>query len=435
MKTAMKGIAAGCAIAFAFSAQAAEVGSGTLTLTETSIDFSNDLIFGVNVTNVAEITCIDPVLACDQFALTVDLPEDLGVYFPTALMRIVLDDANSITGVDDFDLALYDGAGNQIASSGNLPGEPETASAVAMGGVNNYTVEIIHWLVLGGGYTLDIDLDLGIPSDDVTDAELAAWIEENTSGAGLYADSRAADACVMPGEVLLEDPSGDTGFLLTADVAGLPIDHFDLQELSVFQTGTYLDPEDPALIAFRLKVASLDVLLQPNTGYYTSFSAPGGMKYAARMDVDDQGEVSFYTYLVSPGGLEGDGPSDGRFAEAGSERPAASASHYDGNGEIVIYARPQDIGLFEPGDSLSGFNAASIMGVDGVVVSIADTPDQMPDGLGRSGAKFTWLSSEECAPEATTTTSRGLAVSSRGGATGGLLLLMFGLFGLTRRLR
>jgi len=435
MKTSIKGLAAGCAFAIACNAQAAEVGSGTLTLTETSINFTNGPIVGTNVTNAAEITCIDPVLACDQFALTIDLPDDLATYFPTALVRIVLDDVDSITGADDFDLALYDGSGNQIASSGNLPGEPETASVVARGGVSDYTVEVIHWAVVGGSYTLDMDLDLGIPSDDVTDAELAAWIEENTSGAGLYANARAADACTVPGEVLLEDPSGDTGFIATAGIVGLPVDHFDLEELSVFQTGTYLDANDPALIAFRLKVASLDLFLQPNTGYYTSFSAPGGIKYAARMDVDDQGDVSFYTYLVSPGGLEGDGPSDGRFAEAGSERPAASASYYDGSGEIVIFARPQDVGLFEPGDSLTGFNAATIMGVDGVVVGIADTPDQMPDGLGRSGAKFTWKTAEECAPEATTTSSRGLQINPRGGATGGMLLVMLGLFGLRRRIR
>ncbi len=430
MRKTLSGFATGLLLALGSHAQAAEVGSGTLTLTETSIAFSNDLIVGTNATNAAGVQCIDPVLPCDQFALTVDLPEDLSTYFPTALIHVVLDDAGSLTGADDYDLAFYDADGNIIGESGNLPGEPETASTVGLGGINTYTVEVIHWLVLGAGYTLDIDLDLGIPSDDVSDEELAAWIDQNTGGEGLFANSRALETCTMPGATLLEDAGGDVD-PLALGLANVPVDTLDLQELSVFQVGSIEDPNDPPLIAFRLHVASLEMGFLPNSAYYTSFKV-GGATYGVRLSVDEQGSVSYFSYVPSG---NNDGGVDGRFVTAGSERPASSQSYYD-DSEIVIFVRPQDIGLYEPGQMLEGFNAATTLsvGVPGVGGLISGTMDEMPDGLGRSG-EFTYLSDEECAVDADegSTESRRLPATVRGGATGGLLLVMLGLFGFTRR--
>ncbi len=432
MKHTYTGLASGLLLALSLTTQAAEVGGDTLTLTETSIEFRNDLIVGTNVTNAAGIQCVDPVLPCDQFALTVDLPEDLGVYFPTALIHVALNVDNSFTGVDDYDLAFYDGAGNVIGESGNLPGETETASTIALGGINNYTVEIIHWLVIGGGYVLNIDLDLGIPSEDVSDEELAAWIAANSDGDGvMLAGSRAADTCTMPGAILLQDASGDVDpFAL--GLASIPADNFDLQELSIFQVGSIDDPSNPPLIAFRMQVASLATGLFPSTAYFSSFKV-GGATYGVRMAVDGQGTASFFSYVP---GENNDGGVDGRFVSAGSERPANAQSYYDDT-EIVIFVRPQDIGLFEPGQKLTGFNAATTLSVGVSGAGVSGTMDEMPDGLGRSG-EFTYLSDEDCAmdsDESTTTTSRRLEAGTRGGAMGGLLLVLMGLFGFARRRR
>nr|MBV6628758.1 hypothetical protein [Oceanococcus sp. HetDA_MAG_MS8] len=417
--------AAACAGAPAY---AAEVGSGTLTLSTMDLSFGGGPIVGTNATNAAGPDCIDPVLPCDQYALSADLPEDLNAFFPTALIRVTLGPTQNLSGADDYDLRLLDGSGNVLGESTSATAN-EAVSTIAFGGERDYTVEVIHWLVVGGSYEANIELSLGQPSADKTDEEIAAWFAEN--GGDEMAESRAMESCTAPGLILLTDASGDVDPLdLTG--SGFPISDLDLTELSVFQTGSTENPEDPALIGFRFKLESLTQPI-PGSAIYASFS-PGASQtvFGVRMAVDQQGAVSFFSYVA---GANNDGGVDGRFVEAGSERPANSASTFDASGEVVIFVRPQDIGLLNPGETLTGFNAATTIGVSDPVVGVgvAGTADTMPNGLSRSGI-WTFMSDEECAADAEEeAASRSLSSAVNGGGSLPLMTVLFGLLLLGRR--
>jgi len=173
-------------------AHSAEVGSGTLTLSETSFTFEGGPIVGTNATNAAEgLECMDPILPCDSFALTSDLPAELAEFFPTSLIRVLLGPTDSPTGADDYDLQLLNADGDVIAES-TSEGAVEGVSVVALGGVNDYTVNVVHWLVVGGSYSATIELSLGLPSEDKTDEEVAAWLEENGASPMMRARAIAA---------------------------------------------------------------------------------------------------------------------------------------------------------------------------------------------------------------------------------------------------
>lgn len=181
-------VAAFCAVSIAHSA---EVGSGTLTLAENTFTFGGGPIVGTNATNAAGLECTDPLLPCDQFALTVDLPEDVAEYFPTALIRVLLGPTDNPSGADDYDLQVLDSGGNVMAES-TSEGPVEGVSVIALGGMNDYTVNVIHWLVIGGSYSASIELSLGIPSEDKTDEEVAMWLDENGGTSEMLARSRAS---------------------------------------------------------------------------------------------------------------------------------------------------------------------------------------------------------------------------------------------------
>ena len=420
----------GAALAWTSWSHAADLGSGTLNLAETTIQVSGGPVVGTNAGDAAGARCIDPVFPCDTFTLTVELPEDVSEFFPTALVRVTMQPEDNPSTADDYDLFLYDDAGNELASS-TSPGGTEGVSTIAFGGSRGYLVEFVHWLVVGGTWSGEMTLSLGAPSEDKTDEEIAAWLEEN--GGSTEAAARAAEACTMPGTVLLTDNSGDVNPLGIVPGAALPIPDFDLTEMSVFQVGSTEGPDDPSLIAFSMQVGGLETLgtLVPNSAYFISFSpAATGSIFGVRMAVDDQGSPTFFSYLAGP---NNDGGIDGRFVEDGTERPAAPQSYYDASGEIVIFVKPQDIGLLGPGEQLTGFNAASIFGA-GVpgVGGVAGTMDEMPDGLGRAGI-YTYLSDEDCGADAVAAASRGIGSDLRGGATGLWLLVLAGLLGLRRR--
>lgn len=422
-------IAIACVSAPAF---AAEVGSGTLTLSSMDLSFGGGPIVGTNATNTVGPDCIDPVLPCDQYALRADLPEDLTDFFPTALIRITLGPTQSLSGADDYDLRLIDGNGNVLGESTSETAN-EAVSTIAFGGERDYTVEVIHWLVLGGSYEANIELSLGQPSTDKTDEEIAAWFAEN--GADQAAEARAIEACTAPGLTLLEDPAGDGGVLIT----GAAFDFLDITDVSIFQQGTPNSEDDPLLIGFRIKVASLASGPIPNTTYFTSFiTGFGAIPRGARMEVDTQGSVNFSSYVV---GLDNDGERLGQFAEDGSVRPAAPGSFFDPSGEIVILVPAADIGILAAGDEIRDFNASSILfagtpPIDLVgSVGVSFQGDAVPDDLASRQGRYVIQSEEECLADDDAATSRSLAPLSGGGALGSatLALILLGL-GLRRRL-
>ncbi len=94
------------------------------------------------------VGCADLSEACDDFALTVDLPANYATTNPAA--KIVIDlvwDPQQA----DLDLALLNAAGEQILSSGSAPGTPEHLEFPATQGLTTYTVRITAFV--GGGAT------------------------------------------------------------------------------------------------------------------------------------------------------------------------------------------------------------------------------------------------------------------------------------------
>ncbi|MGB1557758.1 MAG: hypothetical protein ACPHCJ_08220 [Oceanococcaceae bacterium] len=407
---------AAAAVALCLSAGpllAADMGGGTLTIHETELSFSNGPVIGVNPTNQGPDGefCPDPQFSCDVFALTIDVPEDMTRYFPTAAFRVILTLEESPTGVDDFDLSLLDADGNIMSNSGNLPGEGESVAAQALNGLNEYTVRVVNWAVAGGTYKVAIDLSLGAPSDELTDEEIAAWFEEN----GGSSDSRdLLAACAAPGVQVLSDASGD---------GSTPIPGQDLRSLHVFQTTA---EDGTERIGFQLEVDDLTQLM-PQTTYFASFEAYGDVR-GVRMVVDQEGLYRFESYVV---GEDNDGEREGHFAD--STRPAQADSNYTSDGLITIYTAPTDVLLFEPGNTLSGFNAGiiSTVGMEGTG-SLALNGDAMPDGLSRQGS-FEFRSAQDCQQDAPSASGRDLQGALRGGANGGLLILLLSLLGLRRR--
>lgn len=231
--------------------------------------------------------------------------------------------------------------------------------------------------------------------------------------------------CVVPGLTQLTDVDGDVqpGTAMGLVPAPLPLDYADLLSLQVAQL-----PEGKLM--FTLTVASLDTLptLPPSSIWYISFKAPGGL-FGVRMLTSQAGAASFESYQVDTGGLEGDGVSDGRFAVAGSEKPADAASAASG-GTISIVVSAADVGVQRPGETLSQFNAAQILQINTPAVLFAETFDQMPDDLGRRGSLV--LDANNCAGESKLAAKSG---STRfGGGVAGLGLLLPLLFaGLRRR--
>lgn len=392
---------------------AAEVGSGSLTISEKSLSFSNSLVVGVNVSNQLPDgeTCLDPVFSCDTYALTTALPEDLSTVFPTALFRIILTPMDSLTGADDFDLSLVDAEGNILASSGNLPGETEAVAAQALDGSNTYTVRVVNWAVVGGGYEVKIDLSLGAPSEEMSDEEVAAWLAENGGGSS----SRALLAsCSEPGVEILSDASGD---------APLPLPGQDLLALNVFQT---VEEDGSSLIGFQLKVDDLSQLI-PQTTYFISFEAYGDVR-GVRMLVDQEGVASYETYVVSE---DSDGEREGHFADV--SKPADSRSNHSSDGLITIYAQPSDVLLFEAGDTLEGFNSGimTLLGHE-AVGHLSLNGDTMPEELAREGS-FEFRATEDCSDDTATATGRSVASNVKGGATGSIVLLFLSVLGYRRR--
>lgn len=165
---------AAAGIVFATGAYAAEPSEGTLTLDSGPVEFSNGPNVGVNVTPQVDPVCLDVLLPCDHFDLTIDLPEDIADFFPGALIRMTFNwDDPSGAGAEDYDIYLYDADGNQVNSAASAS-KPEVMTQLALGGVLDYRFDIVYFSVLGSTYTGKVVLDLGEPAEGVDVEEFFA---------------------------------------------------------------------------------------------------------------------------------------------------------------------------------------------------------------------------------------------------------------------
>jgi PKD repeat protein len=203
---------------------------------------------------------------------------------------------------------------------------------------------------------------------------------------GLQVSTAApVDQCKAPGPTILTDPTGDS----TTGTAGT-----DLSSLQVSQP---YSSDGSLKVRFQLNTDPGMSPQPPGSYWYVSFKAPDGKVHGVRMFWDPTNPTvpTFESYLAAS---NSSGGVDGRFVQSGSEKPADPSSYYDPtNGTIVIVASAADLGL-QAGDTITGFNAASVQGAETTAGGAAETIDEMPDGLGYQGS-YSVESNAACAPD------------------------------------
>jgi hypothetical protein len=204
--------------------------------------------------------------------------------------------------------------------------------------------------------------------------------------------------CLAPGVTILTDASDDS---LTG-TAGT-----DLRSLQLSQPYS----RDGSLeLRFQLDTDPGTSQQPPDSYWYVSFRETDGSVHGVRMwfDPSSPNVPTFQSYVA---GGNTSGGVDGRFVE--SPKPADPASFYDpATGTIVIVASAADLGL-QGGDTITGFNSASVQAVTTPVLGGAETMDEMPDGLAYTGS-FAVQPNEGCAPN--TAPSAALGASPRSGS-------------------
>ena len=193
-----------------------------------------------------------------------------------------------------------------------------------------------------------------------------------TSNEAALAVTAQASACTPPGLQLLTDAAGDS---LTG-TAGTDLHSFELAQPFA--------ANGIAKLRFQLDTDPGSNNQLPGSYWYVSFKEPDGKVHGVRM-VFNPGSLtpSFESYVAA---ANSSGGVDGRFVLSGSQRPADPSSFYDaGNGVIVDVVTLTDLGL-SPGAVLSGFNSAVVQPVNTPAGGVAETVDEMPDGLAYQGS-------------------------------------------------
>ena len=182
--------------------------------------------------------------------------------------------------------------------------------------------------------------------------------------------------CVLPGDELLNDPSGDA---------------FDAQSGHDAQSLHLAEPVQPDAskrLVFTLKVASLSSV-PPGTTWPVAFTGADGNGYYVAMVSSPTSVVSFEygTAAVAAGGTYG------ALVKVGSLDPLTSL--YSADGTIVFTVDDSAVGGGSPGDALSDFlvRVAVDLGVG------TFTPDNMPDSLAGAGT-YVLVGNASCRPDA-----------------------------------
>jgi hypothetical protein len=212
----------------------------------------------------------------------------------------------------------------------------------------------------------------------------------NAQGSGLASNevalqvsAVAANPCTPPGVTLLTDASGDS-------LTGTPG-----TDLGSFQLAQPYASDGNIKLRFQLNTDPGQANQPPGSYWYVSFKEPDGKVHGVRM-LYPVGSIapSFESYVAAP---NNSGGVDGRFVQAGSEKPADASSFYDfADGRIVTVIPIADLGL-SPGASIGGFNSAVVQAVSTPLGGVGETVDEMPDGLAYQGS-FALNANTACAP-------------------------------------
>lgn len=128
--------------------QAATPANGTLSPSMPELTYTYGPNAVSNPSGTAELTCQNPVLACDAYELTVEIPAG------SAAMTMTISTAWS-AAADDYDLYLLNAEGVEAGSSAGST-NPETFTVPAVSGT--YTVRVVPFAVTGSTATTTITL-------------------------------------------------------------------------------------------------------------------------------------------------------------------------------------------------------------------------------------------------------------------------------------
>ena len=129
-------------------AQAATPASGTLSPATPELSYTYGPNAVSNPSATAELTCANPVVPCDAYALTVEVPAG------SPAMTMTVSTAWS-TAADDYDIYLLNSAGVEAGSSAGSA-NPETFTVPAVSGT--YTVRVVPFAVTGSTANTTITL-------------------------------------------------------------------------------------------------------------------------------------------------------------------------------------------------------------------------------------------------------------------------------------
>jgi hypothetical protein len=114
----------------------------------------SDPLFGDGSTQL----CVPVTVPCDDFALTVSLPDGIG----DASVRVAL---ASDSGTSDYDLYVIDEDGQYVAIGYNAGGS-ESAEFPVGPGTSSYTVRAVPWSSNASAYSAEITLNAPDPNND-----------------------------------------------------------------------------------------------------------------------------------------------------------------------------------------------------------------------------------------------------------------------------
>lgn len=129
-------------------AQAATPASGTVSPTSPMFTYTYGPNVVSNPSGTAQLTCASPVLPCDAFALTVELPAGAPAHNITV-------ETSWDGGSDDYDIYLLSTAGAELSAAAGSTNPERFISPVSAG---TYTVRIVPFLVTGSVATTTITL-------------------------------------------------------------------------------------------------------------------------------------------------------------------------------------------------------------------------------------------------------------------------------------
>lgn len=353
------------ALALALPADAANPASGTLTPTSEPLTFTSGPFTASNPTPVpVEDTgprCNSTTNPCDNFELTVSLPEGFAAENPEAFIRIT---TSWTPASADVDLWVFpggttttDGSDGGVADGGATSGMPETVTLrLTADTTKTYSVKIVPYAATGVTATTKIEMIVPPPPPPDADGDGVGDAEDEcpdtppgtpVDGKGCEIVAPPAEQCTVPGAEVFTDADEDH-----LDPDGNQA--FDIRSLHVaeqnFSTGKQL--------VFTLKVDSLAQMPTASSRWIVPFRGADNNYYYVQMLKFADNTAPLFEY-----GATNEAANPGCFAALG---PLDNKSKYDADGTITLVIDAAKVGNFNAADGHSLANiTARAQGLNG----------------------------------------------------------------------